>query len=163
MLSDKFFIFLLVQGSESVEAICLDYGIGSSEHVISGSKFGRMLGLRFLELADANLCGNSLRPWLRWLDWLGIMRVNMMELRWLGWHGTTGLNTLCQIYSKKLLILDLSASIVDETWEGWRLHLVSRFHFYHPLFYHRECYKICLSYFHANFLFIVGSCESKSS
>ncbi|PKI38617.1 TMV resistance protein N-like isoform X2 [Punica granatum] len=93
------------QGASKVEAISLEgYHFTEEEECLTDDMFMNMPRLRILELGSAKLDGN--------------FRHRFRQLRWLSWQ-EQNISTPANLYLKKLVLLDLSRSLIDEDWIGW--------------------------------------------
>ncbi|XP_030541301.1 disease resistance protein RUN1-like [Rhodamnia argentea] len=92
------------KGTESVEGVLLKFD-SRSQCSFSPAHFASTSNMRFLQLDQANLEGNFER--------------RLSSLRWLHWQGCPRNLGAENLDLKKLVILDLSWSKVNEKWKGW--------------------------------------------
>lgn len=93
------------QGTSKVEAICLEgYQLTEEEECLTDEMFKNLPRLRILELAGAKLEGNFQRLF--------------SQLRWLSWHAQST-SLPANLHLKKLIVLNLSKSLIQADWIGW--------------------------------------------
>lgn len=103
-------MFILIisycQGTEKVEALCLEFKSLSKGHGFSSEDFAKLQNLKFLQLDYGDLSGDfeNLIP----------------ELRWLHWHGSPKNFEPTNFQATNIVILDLSWSKITKDWKGWR-------------------------------------------
>ncbi|XP_056162253.1 disease resistance protein RUN1-like [Syzygium oleosum] len=122
------------KSAEKVEALGLTFDKGQSE-CFSCEGFGHLQRLRFLRLDQATVGGSSQNVlsnsrWLRHLQrlrFLGLDQATVGEssqnvlsnLRWLDWQGCSQISELLIFHLEKLVILDLSRSLVTGDSQVW--------------------------------------------
>ncbi|KAI6679306.1 hypothetical protein NL676_033187, partial [Syzygium grande] len=83
----------------NVEALCFTFDEGQSK-CFSSEAFGHLWSVRFLRLDQATIGGSSQNV--------------LSNLRWLHWRGCRKISELLIFHLEKLVIIDLSCSLVTE-------------------------------------------------
>ncbi|KAK4756993.1 hypothetical protein SAY87_007120 [Trapa incisa] len=100
---EAFKVLMAKEGKEAVEALSLHERLLST---LTEKHFISFQNIRFLEMAGANIEG----------DFDGLL----VKLIWFSWHLCPSSFNICSFYLENLVILDLSYSLIDECWGGWR-------------------------------------------
>ncbi|XP_056162567.1 disease resistance protein L6-like [Syzygium oleosum] len=116
------------QSPSKVEALGLTFDEGQSE-CFRCERFSNLGHLRFLRLDRAtvgessqNVFGYPGRLWFRRLDQATVGRSShnvLSNLRWLDWQGCSQISKLLNFHLEKLVILDLSRSVVTGDSQVW--------------------------------------------
>ncbi|XP_042491894.1 TMV resistance protein N-like [Macadamia integrifolia] len=94
-------------GTDRVEGLCIDFGGSSrSQRCLMSEGFIRMKKLRLLEVDYAHFAPD--------------FTPSFSDLIWLRWKGCPQEFTLTKFDPVKLLVLDLSYSLVTINWMGWK-------------------------------------------
>ncbi|KAL3745541.1 hypothetical protein ACJRO7_014626 [Eucalyptus globulus] len=89
------------KGTETIEAICVDL----DGAFLTPEEFKTVPNIRFLGMISGNLSG----------DFEGLF----LEVRWLSWKNYPLNLQATNFHLKNLLIIDLSATEITESWNGW--------------------------------------------
>lgn len=95
---------LFFQGKEKVEGLFLE---NPADVSLTHEEFSGFQNLRLLKLVDTNLEGN--------------FELLLSKLKWFSWHCCPSHFTMVNLSLKKLVVLDLSQSSINENWAGWSL------------------------------------------
>ncbi|XP_031373067.1 TMV resistance protein N-like isoform X1 [Punica granatum] len=93
------------EGKQNVEALCLCYDPSLRGLTLTHKEFTNLKVLRFLKLYSVKLSGD--------LEHL------LPRLRWLSWHECPHEFEATNLLLRKLVILDLSESLIMDKWGGW--------------------------------------------
>ncbi|XP_031372774.1 TMV resistance protein N-like isoform X3 [Punica granatum] len=93
------------EGKENVEMLSLSYNELSKDFILTKQELKSFKNLRFL-----SLCGSN---------FLGDLEHALPKLIWLSWRSCPDVFQGTNLYLKNLIVLDLSRSLISETWKGW--------------------------------------------
>ncbi|XP_042491907.1 disease resistance protein RUN1-like isoform X1 [Macadamia integrifolia] len=100
-------------GTDRVEGLCIDFGGSSrSQRCLMSEGFIRMKKLRLLQVDYAHFAPD--------------FRPSFSDLIWLRWKGCPWEFTLTKFDPVKLVVLDLSYSLVTINWMGWKYLKVAK-------------------------------------
>ncbi|XP_039166347.1 disease resistance protein RPV1-like [Eucalyptus grandis] len=102
--SDALSTLIGKESATNVEALCLTFDEGRSE-CFRSEAFGHLPSVRFLRLDQATIEGSSQNVF--------------SKLRWLQWQGCRQISELLIFHLEKLVILDLSCSLVTGDSQEW--------------------------------------------
>ncbi|PKI33873.1 hypothetical protein CRG98_045703, partial [Punica granatum] len=93
------------EGKENVEMLCLSYNELSEDYALTKLELKSFKNLRYLSVCGLNSLGDSEHA--------------LPKLIWLSWHSCPDVFQGTNLYLKNLVVLDLSRSLINETWKGW--------------------------------------------
>ncbi|XP_031373152.1 TMV resistance protein N-like isoform X2 [Punica granatum] len=93
------------EGKKYVEMLSLPYNEHSEDCALTKQELKSFKNLRFLSLYGSNFSGD--------------LEHVLPKLIWLSWHGFPHIFQGTNLYLKNLVVLELSGSLISETWKGW--------------------------------------------
>ncbi|OWM87304.1 hypothetical protein CDL15_Pgr022411 [Punica granatum] len=93
------------EGKENVEMLSLSDNELSKDCILMKQELKSFKNLRFLSLCGSNFSGD--------------LEHALPKLVWLSWHSCPEVFQGTNLYLKNLIVLDLSRSLISETWKGW--------------------------------------------